>query len=88
MKKEIAKQDFENYKLEDAKYGIDMNWFTSNQVLEICQLFSFENNKLDIAKYAYKKTCDKNNYIILYDIFSFISYQRELKDFVRSYKEK
>ncbi|MBK7291378.1 MAG: DUF4476 domain-containing protein [Chitinophagaceae bacterium] len=34
------------------------------QVKEMMLLFTFENNRLEIAKLAFSKTVDKNNYFL------------------------
>ena len=85
-KESLRREWFENSRLTAAKQTIDRNNFTSQQVKEMVLLFTFENNRLDIAKYAYGKTVDKGNYFIINDAFTFNSNKESLKDYIREYK--
>jgi hypothetical protein len=49
-------------------------------------LFTFENNRLDIAKYAYGKTVDKGNYFIMNDAFTFNNNKEKLSEYIREFK--
>ena len=84
VKESIRKEWLETNRLTSAKFIIDNNNFTSQQVKEMMQLFTFENNKLEIAKYAYRKTVDKQNYYIVNDVFAFSSSKDELARFIRN----
>ena len=85
-KESLRREWFENTRLETAKQIIDRNYFTSQQVKEMVLLFTFENNRLDIAKYAYGKTVDKGNYFIVNDAFTFNNNKEALKEYIRQYK--
>lgn len=85
LKRALTRENFENSRLEIAKQTIDRNNFNSAQVRQLALLFAFENNKLDLAKYAYHKTVDKNNYFVVYDVFSFSRSKEELADYTRKY---
>ncbi|HEY5970259.1 MAG TPA: DUF4476 domain-containing protein [Chitinophagaceae bacterium] len=85
-KETLRREWFENTRLETAKQIIDRNYFTSQQVKEIVLLFTFENNRLDIAKYAYGKTVDKGNYFMLNDDFTFNNNKEALKEYIRQYQ--
>ena len=50
------------------------------------QLFSFEDTKLSMAKFAYAYVADPSNYYTLNDIFSFDSSKDELSNYVMSNK--
>jgi hypothetical protein len=47
-------------------------------------LFTFEDNKLEVAKYAYRKTVDNRNYVMVNDAFTFSSSRDELAKYIRS----
>ncbi len=81
-KASISSKSFEDSKLTLAKQIAASNHLTSRQVKEIMQLFSFEDSKLDFAKYAYKYVLDPNNYYIVNDAFKFSSSIDELNDFI------
>jgi len=72
--------------LTASKQIIDRNNFTSQQVKEMVLLFTFENNRLDIAKYSYGKTVDKGNYFIINDAFTFNNNKDALSKYIREYR--
>ncbi len=82
FKQVLRNESFDNTRLVVAKQTIATNYFSSAQVKEIVLLFSFENSKLEIAKYCYQYTVDKNNYFILNDAFSYSSSKEELARFM------
>ena len=81
-KQSIANNSFDDTKLSTAKMITNTNYFTCDQVMQICGLFSFEDSKLNFAKYAYKKTVDNNNYFRVNDVFTFDASKQALNDFV------
>jgi len=80
----MSKEWFENNKLKSASYIIKTNFFTADQVKQMMLLFSFENNKLEIAKQAYSKTLDKQNYHCVSEVLNFRSSKEELARFIRT----
>ena len=85
-KESLRREWFENTRLVTAKQIIDQNYFTSQQVKEMVLLFTYENNRLEIAKYAYGKTVDKGNYFIINDAFTFNSNEEKLSEYIREFK--
>ncbi len=79
----ITKESFDSSKLTLAKQVVSANPMTASQILGICQLFSFESNKLEFAKFAYGYCVDRNKYYLLNDAFSYESSKRELDEFIR-----
>ena len=86
FKQFIANRTFESTKLDMSKSVIDNNLFTTEQVSEILTWFVFESNKLDLAKYTFKNTVDRNNYYKLYNIFIFKSNIIKLDNYIKNYK--
>jgi len=86
LKSTVEKRSFEETRKELIIQAIDANYFTSAQVKALLLMFSFENSKLEVAKYAYNKTCDKKNYFIVYDVFTFENSIPELKKYIESGK--
>ena len=82
----VRHESFDDSRLAIAKTVIDQNYFTSAQARQLVALFSFENSKLDIAKYMYRKTTDPKNYFVVYSSFSFSKSKEELAEYVRTYK--
>lgn len=82
LKGSINNRSFESTNLDKAKTAIDNNYLTSEQVKELLGYFTFESNKLELAKYSYKKVCDQGNFFKVYDAFDFDSSITELKDYI------
>jgi len=86
LKQAIKNESFNDTRQSIAKQMIASNFFTSAQAKEIVQLFDFESSKLEIAKYAYKYTVDKNNYFTLLDAFAFNNSKNELLQYIQDNK--
>jgi hypothetical protein len=86
MKQTLRSERFENTRVSLAKQMFNGHAFTSVQVKELLQEFSFENNKLELAKYAYRNTVDRSNYHVVFDVFSFNSSKQELSNYMSSYR--
>lgn len=82
----IKSEDFENTKLSTAKQVASNNLLTVNQISRICQLFEFDNTRLDFAKTAYFRCVDQNQYYLLHSVFEFDSNKKELDKFVQQQK--
>jgi hypothetical protein len=82
----ISSKPFEESKLTIAKQIIGSNCLTCNQVKQIMTLFSFEQTKLDFAKYAYGYTYDLGNYYKLNDAFTFSASIDELNAYIQSHQ--
>jgi Domain of unknown function (DUF4476) len=85
-KETLRREWFENTRVTTAKQILDRNYFTSRQIKELLLLFTFENNKLDLAKHAYSRTVDKGNYYIVNDAFTFNNSKEELARYIRDYR--
>lgn len=85
-KERLRRDWFENTRVTTAKQIMDANYFTSQQVKELLQLFTFEDNKLVLAKYAYNKTTDRNNYYVVSDVFTYNNSKDELARYIRDYR--
>jgi|LSQX01.2.fsa_nt_gb hypothetical protein len=81
---QIKSVSFAEDKLNIAKQIAKGNCLSVNQIKEICKLFSFEDNKLEFAKYAYDFTFEQNRYYLLNDVFSFSSSRDELNKYINS----
>ncbi len=82
LKHTIDNGSFESTKLTIFKQSLAYNYFSSAQVREVMNLFWFENSKLEVAKLAYPKTIDQNNYYTLNNEFSFSSSVNELGNYL------
>jgi len=80
----IRNESFSSDKLAVARQAVLFQNVRANQVVEIGNLFSFESDRLEFAKMAYKNTVDKHNYYLVNSIFHFSSSKRELNNFIFS----
>jgi hypothetical protein len=78
----IRRQGFDDTRLSTAKQISSTNCLTAAQVAQICRLFSFEETKLDFAKFAYTQCTEPQSYFRVNDVFSFSSSVDELNAFV------
>lgn len=85
LKYSVMNATFESDKLKIAKQGIFAHGVSSQQVLELIELFSFETNKIKLAKFAYQYTFDKPNYFLVNNGFTFSSSINELNKFISMY---
>ncbi len=81
-KKSIGSKSFAEDKMTLAKQVLRANCVSTDQVIGIMNLFSFEDNKLAFAKFAYEKTTDKGNYYKINDAFTYSSSIDELNEFL------
>ena len=86
MKQSLRRENFENTRMTLAKQMLGGNNFETSQVREMLQMFSFESNRLELAKYAYRNTSDKKNYYSVYDVFSFSSSKEELSRYISNFR--
>lgn len=81
-KRSISSKTFESSKMTLAKQIIRSNCFLASQVSSLVSLFTYESDKLDIAKFAYPQTYDQGNYYKVNDAFEFESSIGKLDDFI------
>ena len=84
-KSSISQKDFENTKLDMAKQIAGSNCLLAEQVRGIMKLFTFENSKLEFAKFAYTHTYDKGNYFKVNDAFEFDSSSSDLNSYISNH---
>lgn len=78
----VSSKPFESTKLDIIKQALAVNKVTSAQVAQLMGQLDFESTKLDLAKFAYGKVLDKNNYYIVNNAFDFSSSSSELSQFI------
>jgi hypothetical protein len=86
MKERVKQNTFDAGKLEAAKSLTQSNTLTANQVVEIVNLMTMDNNRLEFAKFAYAYTYDRENYSMVANTLSFSNNRRSLEQFVGSKK--
>lgn len=72
-----------NSKLTTAREGIRRDYFTTDQVRTLLQLFNSDTDKLELARLAYARTVDARNYDQLYSVFAYQSSREQLERYIR-----
>lgn len=78
----LSKQNFEDSKMKMAKQIAQNNCMSSEQILSLCSQFKFDDNRLELAKYAYKYCTDPQSYFRVNDVFEFSSNMDALSEYV------
>ncbi len=81
-KQTIGKSSFDDTKLSTAKSILASNCMSTDQIMQVCKMFSFEDNKLEFAKHAYSRCTDPKNYFKIGSIFTFDSNKEALNEFI------
>ncbi len=82
MVDKIESQAFKDEKLSRARLVTKNYCFVSSQVISIMEAFTFEDNKLTMAKELYDQTTDKANYDTVVDALTYKSDRDELIDYI------
>lgn len=80
----VKKLSFDDERLAKAKQVFDDEYMTTNQVMEVVKLFSFDGARVDFAKWMYKRTMDKKNYYKIDDLLTFGSSKDDLNKFIKN----
>jgi hypothetical protein len=83
-KENISSNSFEDSKMTVAKQVTKANCMTAAQIVEIMGLFSFEDSKLQYAKYAYDFCYNQGDYYEVNSAFTFESSIEDLNHYLES----
>lgn len=75
---------FDEKMVSTAKTALKNRTIKTAHVHQLLEQITFEQQKLDLAKYCYDKTIDKNNYFTLYNDFKFSNYSDQLDKYINS----
>ena len=84
LKQSMRRESFDETRLSIAKTAIRDQAVSTTQVRELLELFSFDQNKLDIAKYCYHYSTDYNNYYLVANSFGFSNSKNELLRYIEA----
>jgi len=73
---------FDDDRVSVIKQQLATNRITSEQVKALMKSLTFDENRLNVAKFAYSRCVDRNNYFMIYSAFEFESYAQELRDYI------
>lgn len=83
LKDQLRREWSETNRMTSMCNIIEKSEFTTSQVKDLMLLFTFESNRLEIAKNAYRKTVDKEKYFEVNDALTFSSSKDDLARFIR-----
>ena len=78
------KETFDDDKISFFTVQQNTLLLTTDQVAQLMSAISFGDNKLTIAKQAYNRVVDPQNYYLLLDKFTFTTEKEAFKDFLKS----
>lgn len=82
MVKTVENQSFSDGKARTTKQIIRSNCITVDQLVIMLEQFSFDDDKLEVAKFSYDHVYDIENYYKVYNVFSFSSSGEKLEEFI------
>jgi len=82
LKSQIRAKYFDSSRLTIAKQACRYNCMTSDQIRDICRLFSYESSRLDFAKYAFEYCYDRYRYYMVGQSFAYSSSVDELNRYI------
>lgn len=80
----VRNQSFDESKLKTAKQIAGANCLSVSQISQLAKLISFEDSRLEFAKFAYDRCTEPANYFNLNNIFSFSSNVDDLTEYIQS----
>lgn len=81
----LSNESFDSNKLDMVEMALNYNNLNTGQVVTLMKQFSFESYKLKLAKMAYEKTVDKQNYFLVNNEFTFSSSSTNLNHFINQH---
>lgn len=82
LKQSIQNQWFSSGQKEVFMQALAHNYFTSQQILELVDVFTFSSDQLEVAKAAYPKTVDPQNYFMVSNALEFSNDVSELANYI------
>ena len=82
----MERENFDDARLLYAKRLMDDSYLSAEQVKELARFFSFDNSRLEFAKYAYSRTIDRQNFSVVCNAFSSSYSKDQLMIYIRNYR--
>ena len=82
--KDLEEFDFEDDKMDLTKKDFVGTCMTASQAYKLVEIYAFEENRLEIAKYLYPRIIDKDNAKTIIPFFTFDSTKLEFREFIRN----
>lgn len=82
LKKLVSKQSFSTDKANVVKEALPGHLVSVDQIIELVQLLSYDNDRLELLKFAYPYCLDQQNYFKVNDELFYSSSKEELRNFI------
>ena len=82
LKETLKQEKFDDNRIAIAKTAIRGQWISTAQVRDLLAVLSFEQNRLDLAKFCYQYSSDFENYYLLANAFAYSSSKSEFMRFI------
>lgn len=82
--KDLEQFNFEEDKMELTKKDFIGTCMTASQAYKLVEIYTFEANRLEIAKYLYPRIIDKDNAKTIIPLFTFDATKLEFREFIRN----
>ena len=84
MERQLKSESFDNNRSELAQAMVTSKWLTTADIKRLLQTFTFEDNKLDFAKFAYAYVADPENYFQVASVFTFATNKTALLNHIKA----
>jgi hypothetical protein len=82
---ELKDQSFEDDRIESVKLALNTTCLTTEQAGKIVELYTFDENKLEVAKFLSDRLMDRENATALAKLMTFDSNKMEYRKYVASH---
>ena len=80
----VRSEPFDDNRIDLAKQIISSQNLTIEQLTQLASIFEFEESKLEVLKFAYDFSLQKDRYYLVNKVFQFSSSKEELNEYIRS----
>jgi len=80
--KSMAARNSESSKESIARQALSQNSVLAEDLKVILEQFQYENTRLELAKFAYNATCDRRNFYLVNEAFTYDASIQELEDYI------
>jgi hypothetical protein len=84
VKTAMSNEAFADDQMNVARQALKNSCVTVDQVIDLAQIFTFEDDRLEFAKFAYDRTIDPHNYFEVNSVFTYSSTKDELNEFLET----
>jgi hypothetical protein len=82
---ELKDQSFEDDRVEAVKLALKATCLTTDQAGKIVELYTYDENKLEVAKFLSDRLLDRENATALAKLMTFDSNKMEYRKYVASH---